>query len=177
MHIVIGEPFGGRASSSNYQVSIGFLYMLVDTDGDGLPDDLEDRNHNGQVDSGETDPNDSDTDDDGILDGVEDTDHDGGVDESETDPCNPDTDGDGIQDGTESGVTSGASDTDAGIFIPDEDPASRTNPLDADSDNDGLLDGEEDANHNGAVDPGETDPNLSGRTKALPWIPLLLLDD
>ena len=42
-------------------VDIGFHYVAVtnnvpiDTDGDGLPDYLEDRNGNGTVDSGETD--------------------------------------------------------------------------------------------------------------------------
>jgi hypothetical protein len=49
--------------------------------------------------------------------------------------------------------------------------------LDDDSDNDGLLDGEEDANHNGVVDGDETDPNVSNRSAAMPWIPLLLLGD
>jgi hypothetical protein len=65
----------------------------ADTDGDGLPDNLEN--------SWCTDPNDADTDNDGIIDGVEDANHNGVVDSGETNPCNIDTDGDGIQDGTE----------------------------------------------------------------------------
>jgi hypothetical protein len=42
----------------------------IDSDGDGLPDDVEDSNHNGTVDPGETDPHNPDTNGDGILDGV-----------------------------------------------------------------------------------------------------------
>jgi hypothetical protein len=42
----------------------------IDSDGDGLPDDVEDPNHNGTVDPGETDPHNPDTNGDGILDGV-----------------------------------------------------------------------------------------------------------
>jgi hypothetical protein len=43
----------------------------VDADADQLPDDTEDRNGNGQVDPGETDPGREDTDGDGIPDGAE----------------------------------------------------------------------------------------------------------
>ena len=42
-----------------------------DTDNDGIPDRQEDINHNGVVDSGETDPYDADTDNDGHNDGEE----------------------------------------------------------------------------------------------------------
>jgi hypothetical protein len=97
----------------------------------------------------------------------------------ETDPC--DTDGDGIQDGTELGYTlSDANpDTNTGIFQPDLDPSTTTDPLDDDSDKDGLLDGQEDTNHNGRLDSGETNPGGWDVTtqKAMPWIPLLLLND
>jgi subtilisin family serine protease len=147
---------------------IGLNIPPADSDGDGLPDMLEDLYC--------TDPNDADTDDDGILDGVEDANHNGLVDTNETDPCNIDTDGDGIQDGTELGYTDAdiGSDTDTGVFKEDRDPATTTDPLDEDTDGDGVNDGDEDVNHNGRVDPGETDPNSA---KAMPWIPLLLLDD
>jgi hypothetical protein len=150
----------------------------MDSDNDGILDSIEDADHDGFVDADETDPNDADTDDDGLSDGVEDANHNGSVDDNETDPRLLDTDNDGLQDGTEIGETSGTSDTDGGIFIPDADGgATTTDPLDDDTDNDGILDGDEDINHNGAVDPGETDPNVSDRSKAMPWIPLLLLDD
>ena len=49
----------------------------ADTDEDGLADGLEDRNGNGRVDHGETDPRSADTDGDGLPDGVEDANRDG----------------------------------------------------------------------------------------------------
>jgi len=137
-----------------YAVSTRYIGYTIysDSDYDGLPDDLENMKC--------TDPNDADTDEDGIADGIEDKDHDGVVDPGETDPCNIDTDGDGVQDGTEMGYTSGhVTDTNTGFFQPDLDPLTMTDPLDGDTDDDGLSDGEEDLNHNGKVDTGETDPN------------------
>ena len=130
-------------------------YSTLDTDGDGIPDSLEE--------TGCTNSIDADSDDDGIPDGVEDADKDGKVDENETDPCDSDTDDDGIQDGTESGytLTDIGSDTDQSFFQPDEDPVSTTDPTDEDTDDDGFLDGEEDLNHDGAFEAGETDPNNS----------------
>ena len=139
---------------------IAFEVSEKDTDGDGLPDDLENTTC--------TDPFDADTDDDGIPDGIEDANHNGLLDPGETDPCNIDTDGDGIQDGTELGITDPVPDrdgdgpllgTDISIFIPDKDPNTKTDPLDEDSDNDGVSDGVEDANQNGAIDTGETNPS------------------
>ena len=44
---------------------------FVDTDGDGIVDKLEDKNGNGKVDPGETDPKKKETDGDGIDDGKE----------------------------------------------------------------------------------------------------------
>ncbi|MEW6775503.1 MAG: tandem-95 repeat protein [Bdellovibrionota bacterium] len=54
-----GQPFEAVAS-----VTIG-----ADTDGDSLPDDVEDANGNTLVDAGESDPNNVDTDGDGLCDG------------------------------------------------------------------------------------------------------------
>jgi hypothetical protein len=65
----------------------------VDSDWDGLTDDVED--------AGCTEANDADSDGDGILDGDEDADHDGTVDSEETDPCDWDSDDDGMPDGWE----------------------------------------------------------------------------
>ena len=128
-------------------------YPALDSDGDGIPDSLEE--------TGCTNSIDADSDDDGIPDGVEDADKDGNVDENETDPCDSDTDDDGIQDGTESGytLTDIGPDTDQSFFQPDEDPDSTTDPTDEDTDDDGFLDGEEDLDHDGAFEVGETDPN------------------
>jgi len=153
---------------------LNIVLTLIDTDGDGIPDVVETA-------SVCLDPNDADTDDDCIPDGVEDANHNGFLDFNETDPCDRDTDGDGIQDGTELGyaLSDANPDTNTNIFKPDQDPSTTTDPLDDDSDNDGLLDGQEDANHNGRVDSGETDPTISdlARLNAMPWIPLLLLNE
>jgi hypothetical protein len=140
---------------------------VADSDNDGISDTIE----NAIV---CLLSNDTDSDDDGIPDGVEDINRNGIVDAGETSPCLVDTDGDGIQDGTESGLTTGDPDTNPAIFIPDEDPATTTDPLLADTDGDGILDGVEDLNQNGRVDPGEGDPNVK-ESKAMPWVPLLLL--
>ena len=67
--------------------------LAVDSDGDGLTDVLEN--------STCTNPHDADTDDDGIPDGIEDINHNGMLDMGETDPCNIDTDADGFSDGDE----------------------------------------------------------------------------
>ena len=119
-----------------------------------------------------------DSDDDGILDVSEDANHNGMVDSGETDPNNPDTDNDGIQDGTELGFTFADIEpgTDTAFFQPDLDPATKTDPLNPDTDGDRFKDGIEDANQNGRVDPGEADPTI-WYLRAMPWIPLLLLDD
>lgn len=73
----------------------------LDADGDGLTDDLEDLNGNGQRDRTETDWTDPDTDGDGIPDGLEDRNRNGMRDPGETDLLQADTDGDGIPDGAD----------------------------------------------------------------------------
>jgi photosystem II stability/assembly factor-like uncharacterized protein len=144
-----------------------YLLSALDSDNDGLPNDIEA--------PGCTDPFDADTDNDGIPDGVEDANRNGQVDSGETHPCKLDTDEDGIQDGTERGYTIDdvGPDTDKSIFQPDLDPTTTTNPLDSDTDNDGLLDGEEDENHNGRVDTGETNPRANPKATAATLIMLL----
>ena len=142
----------------------------LDRDGDGIPDDLEDRNGNGRVDPGETDPLDPDTDGDGINDGIEDADRDGNRDPGETDPTRADTDGDNLLDGAEDADRDGTvdpgetdprnPDTDGdgrrdGIEVNGEIP---TDPLNPDTDGDGLSDGDEDADGDGRLDADETDP-------------------
>ncbi|MBW2699387.1 MAG: hypothetical protein JRF33_01100 [Deltaproteobacteria bacterium] len=119
-----------------------------DLDGDGIPNELEDKNGNGIVDAGETDPENPDTDGDGVNDGVEDANQNGVRDDGETDPLNPDSDDDGLADGIEDANSNG-------VVDPGE-----SSPLLTDSDEDGLPDGLEDENHDGVLDPGETDPGL-----------------
>jgi hypothetical protein len=130
----------------------------ADSDGDTIPDSLEEATG--------TDPMDADTDDDGLSDGSmagsEDLNNNGIVDPGETDPRDWDTDGDGLSDGLEIGlVTPETADTDTSSphWQPDADPSSTTDPLNPDSDDDGVTDGVEDANHNGMVDAGEADPS------------------
>jgi hypothetical protein len=112
----------------------------TDSDADLLPDGLEDANHNGKVDPGETDPMSSDSDGDGLPDSLEDKNRNGKVDPGETDPRKKDSDGDTINDGVEVSIT-------------------KTDPLKPDSDGDTCPDGQEDSNQDGKVDPGETDPH------------------
>ncbi len=145
------------------EITVGGPDEDQDTDNDGLLDRTEDRNGNGVVDPGETDPNDADTDDDGLQDGEEDADHDGIRDPGETDPTNPDTDGDGLDDGDEVARDTNPTDPDTdddgltdGIEVHGDNP---TNPLDRDTDEDGLNDGVEDADRDGRQDVNETDPN------------------
>jgi hypothetical protein len=73
----------------------------LDSDGDGILDDIEDSNQDDIVDAGETDPNNPDTDGDGLSDGVEDVNYNGVVDSGETDPLLADSDSNGTPDGDE----------------------------------------------------------------------------
>jgi hypothetical protein len=78
--------------------------LHFDRDSDGLDDSVEDSNHNGRVDAGETNPLEADSDGDGLSDGTEDSNGNGVVDAGETDPLNSDSDGDGLSDGFEVNV-------------------------------------------------------------------------
>ena len=141
-----------------------------DSDADGLGDSVEDEDHDGVPDPGDTDPMDADTDDDGLMDGEEDLNGNGVVDAGELNPLDPDTDIDFLNDGLElgrmdpvpGGVSSGWGlpfEGTAGGWTGDTDPSSNTDPLVADTDGDGLEDGEEDLDQDGYVDAEETDPN------------------
>jgi hypothetical protein len=80
----------------------------IDSDRDGLTDELEERIC--------SNPLDFDSDGDGVRDGAEDADHDGflGIEDNETHPCRSDTDGDGFEDGFER--TMGTSAIDGDVF-------------------------------------------------------------
>jgi MYXO-CTERM domain-containing protein len=128
--------------------------MVMDSDGDGLSDELE--AHLG------SNPKDKDSDDDGVLDGDEPNPSDDADGDGQINLVDPDSDGDGLFDGTELGLGCDNADTDKSQkhCTADGDMGkTKTNPLLADSDGGGAKDGEEDANHNGVVDTGETDPN------------------
>lgn len=135
--VMLEGPFPEtRTSSPNYirdadpATSTGAL--LWDTDRDGVRDGLEDWNHNGTLDEGESDPLDADS----ILeDELPDQDGDGLPDGEElamgSSPDDIDSDDDGVPDGQE---LNGAVDSDNDGLL---------GLLDPDSDNDGLADGTE----------------------------------
>jgi hypothetical protein len=135
---------------------------LDDTDGDGLKDGEEDKNKDGKVDPGESNPLMIDSD----CDGISDPDEIHGTLGCVTDPLKLDTDADGLPDGLEEGVQGPGIDPGApplhctyamGVF--DTDPATKTSACNPDTDGDGIQDGAEDANQNGKLDTGELDPN------------------
>ena len=123
------EPYLGRFR----------VYSFVDSDRDGVPDDLE-----AVLGLGANNP---DSDADGIPDGLEDNDNDGLVNSGEVilnnDPLNPDTDGNGVQDGAEDQDLDGLNDGDEVL--------AGTDATQIDSDGDGVADPTE-------IDEG-TDPN------------------
>ncbi len=120
-----------------------------DTDGDGLSDTLEN--------STCTDALDADTDDDGIMDGVEDANHNGLLDSGETDPCNSDTDGDGINDGPELDLWASLDCTSFGCSecwnCDIDGDGQANNILDSDSDGDEIIDGQDTDPLNGGSSP------------------------
>ena len=148
-----GHP--GMSSTADVWTEAGVV-TIVDSDGDGIPDDLE-------LELG-TDPNNPDTDGDGIDDAFEFY--------YGTDPLNPDTDGDGFTDGEEIAAgsdpldpmswPSDAVDSD-GDGLPDAiEDILGTDPNNPDTDGDGLTDGEEYLQH--GTDPLNPDTDGDGYT-------------
>ena len=137
----------GKVDPTPASLSFTVDYTFLDSDGDGLPDDIEDVYC--------TDFNNPDTDNDSISDGVEDANQNGIVDAGETDPCNADTDGDGIPDGWE--------------VANSLDPLAKDDGS-IDSDGDGYSNLEEYLKNTDPNDP------YSRPVKTMPWLPLLLDD-
>ncbi len=162
--------------SPNWEIDSLTITTREDGDGDGMPDDYEQRvGHDETIDDAEadgdgdglssveefvlgTDPGDADSDDDGLIDGIESN---TGIYSSSSDmgtnPLVADTDGDGLLDSVETntGTYAGADDT-------------GSDPFNADSDADGYFsDGLE-------VEDG-SDPNDSADNPAL--LELFTFDD
>ena len=136
--------------------------LMIDTDGDGLDDDIE---FSAYPCTSCPYVNDDDSDDDGLQDGYEDSNQDGiitnaignsvGQGSGETHFCSPDTDIDGLLDGEEEGLfgrnavtPKDVSDT---VGVEGDDLLVTVPALDSDMDNDGLTDYDE-------VNVYQTDP-------------------
>ena len=126
-----------------------------DTDGDGIPDGVEDANRNGWVD-GDGEPIPTDIDpwlDRNWPDGVIDP----GETWEETDPTNPDTDRDGLSDGYGEDLNFDGridGDTNGNRLYETDEAWTETDPLDRDTDGDGLPDGWEVDNGLDPLDDG-----------------------
>jgi len=170
LDLPLGEDTDGDCIGDNLELATGTDPNSADSDEDGVPDGLEDRDCDGQFTAAETDPRVVDTDGDGLGDGVEDANHNGAVDSGETDATKADTDGDAVNDGAEAagcmdpfnqdtdgdGLFDSAEDKNGnGIYNPER---GETDPCNPDTDGDGLFDGCEDADHDGTLGLAETDP-------------------
>lgn len=71
MIVAASLAFAAALPSCKSDPNAGLPADQIDTDQDSIPDQTEDRNQDGMVDPGETDPNSGDTDGDGILDSDE----------------------------------------------------------------------------------------------------------
>jgi hypothetical protein len=139
-------------------ITIGGDDEWFDDDMDGLTDDQEDVDLDGQVDPGETDRDDPDSDGDGTIDGDDNCRVDANEGQANADmdangdACDEDDDNDAVLDMDDNCRTVANGDQ------LDFDTDGAGDACDEDDDDDGLTDETEDANGNGLVDPGETDP-------------------
>ena len=158
--VLVFDANTGSQFLNAYQLRV--LAPVVDTDGDGMPDDFEiandldpmdpsdaegDEDMDGSLNLEEyergTGVNNPDSDDDGLLDGAEsDSGTNNGPDDPGTDPLDPDTDADGIGDGDEVSADNG--------FV--------TDPLLVDTDGDGFSDPLELEAGSDPTDPDSTPP-------------------
>ena len=161
----VPAAFDTDDNGESWGVYVNAADLSIDTDGDSIPDAIEEVYFPGDL----TQLGAGDFDDDGVndpdeyVDGtdptVADADNDGSNDGQEkaagTDPANPDSDGDGLLDGVETGT---------GTFVDANDTG--TSPLLADTDSDGLSDAAEiaDENYDPNVDDSASDVDADGVT-------------
>ncbi len=130
--------------------------LIVDSDADGLSDDLENSLGTGN--------NDADSDEDGLLDGEEDNPADDTDGDGTINLLDDDSDNDLLKDGTERGKNCSDPSTNKaqGHCVSDADKGkTKTSMLLADTDGGGVPDGQEDVDKDGTIDPAlsEGDPN------------------
>ncbi|MCF7920617.1 MAG: OmpA family protein [Candidatus Cloacimonetes bacterium] len=160
--IMVGLFYGNPGNNGKEEkVIIPPKVIIVDTDGDGINDDIE-------LNKYKTDPNSADTDKDGLNDGDE-------ILKYMTDPNSADMDSDGLKDGEEIlkyKTDPKIADTDGdGLSDGKEVLTSLTDPLKKDTDGDGLSDGEEVTRY--SSDPLKTDSDgdmLSDGDEAIKYI-------
>ena len=131
---------GLQAAGSNFHSIQSLDPTRTDSDNDGLPDGVEDANHNGWLDFNETDPTNFDTDGDGLNDGIE---------------MSLDANGDGVPDVDIRHLENGK-DCSPPPSLNDLDCDGVVNARDLDSDGDGCADQQEgmnsDRDHDGIPD-------------------------
>ncbi len=129
------------------EASEGSSPDLDDSDGDGLPDSVEDKNRNGiwDKDDNETSAYLADSDEDGLDDWFEVRGDETYENDFDTNPLEADTDGDGLPDGDEDANHNGVW----------EGYLRETSPLLADSDGDGINDDKDDCPS--IYNPGQED--------------------
>ena len=147
--LIMSDPSDKDTDDDGIKDSNEYLFTSpqhVDSDFDTIGDGVENANHNGKLDRGETNPLSQDTDLDYLPDGPV-----GGIpgeNELGTSPLIRDTDKDGIWDGTEYHYYH-----DRGLVnVEDVDNDGLDYYLDPDSDNDGLKDGAENFDYDNALD-------------------------
>ena len=152
----------GDGLLSSIEALLGTSDSDADSDDDGLCDGSiavaaascvagEDRNRNGAINTGETNPNLKDSDCDALSDGQEHT--------LGTDPLDADTDNDLLTDGVERSVSAVLDCPTAPVVVAAG--AVQTDPLDIDTDNDGLNDGSEDRDRDGHLDAPVANPRTT----------------
>ncbi len=146
-------------------ITIDLLIYCNDTDGDGIPDDIDEDDDNDGI--SDVDEGTGDTDGDGIPDYLDvDSDNDGIFDVVESGNGLLDTNNDGVIDSNDTGFSdnnnNGMADGSENTIPVDSDKDGIADYLDLDSDNDGIYDvieggdGSQDTNNDGVVDSNDT---------------------